>query len=53
MADMINMIYEKSEDFQYLKENARDYIRNNFTWNIYEIKLLDVIEKVLNNSRRV
>jgi glycosyltransferase involved in cell wall biosynthesis len=53
MADMINTIYEKSEDFQYLKENARDYIRNNFTWNIYEIKLLDVIENVLNNSRRV
>jgi hypothetical protein len=49
---LINKIYEKPKDFEYLKQNARDFIKNNFTWQIYERKLLDVIDNVLNENRR-
>jgi glycosyltransferase involved in cell wall biosynthesis len=52
IADLINKIYEKPKDFEYLKQNARDFIKNNFTWQIYEKKLLDVIDNVLNENRR-
>jgi glycosyltransferase involved in cell wall biosynthesis len=52
MANLINKIYEKPKDFEYLKQNARDFIKNNFTWQIYEKKLLDVIDNVLNENRR-
>jgi glycosyltransferase involved in cell wall biosynthesis len=52
MANLINKIYEKPKDFEYLKQNARDFIKNNFTWQIYEKKLLDVIDNVVNENRR-
>jgi glycosyltransferase involved in cell wall biosynthesis len=52
MANLINKIYEKPKDFEYLKQNARDFIKNNFTWQIYEKKLLDIIDNLLNENRR-
>jgi len=51
MADLINKIYENPKNFEFLKLNARDFIKNNFTWQIYEKKLLNVIDNVLNNNR--
>ena len=50
MANLINKIYEKPQNFEYFKVNARDFIKNNFTWQIYEKKLLDVIDNVLNKK---
>ena len=50
MANLINKIYETPKNFEYLKVNARDFIKNNFTWQIYEKKLLNVIDNVLNKK---
>jgi glycosyltransferase involved in cell wall biosynthesis len=50
MADMINKIYQNPQNFEYLKVNARDFIKNNFTWQIYEKKILEVIDNVLNKK---
>jgi glycosyltransferase involved in cell wall biosynthesis len=52
MANLINKIYENPKNFEFLKVNARDFIKNNFTWQIYEKKLLNVIDNVLNKNRR-
>jgi len=46
MANIINNIYENPKSFEYLKSNAREFIKNNFTWSIYEKKLLEIIKKV-------
>jgi glycosyltransferase involved in cell wall biosynthesis len=46
MANLINTIYKKPKDFEYLKHNARDFIKNNFTWSIYEKKLMEIIENI-------
>jgi glycosyltransferase involved in cell wall biosynthesis len=46
MANLINTIYKKPKDFEYLKQNARDFIKNNFTWSIYEKKLMEIIENI-------
>ncbi len=47
MADIINKIYKKPKDFEHLKQNARDFIKNNYTWTIYEKRLLEIIDAVL------
>ena len=47
IANYINKIYKNPKNFENLKKNAREYIMNNFTWSIYEKKLLDVINSVL------
>jgi len=47
IANIINSIYENPKNFEYLKSNAREFIKNNFTWSIYEKKLLKVINSVL------
>ncbi|GAB6072772.1 glycosyltransferase family 4 protein [Venenivibrio stagnispumantis] len=44
---LINYIYQNPEKYEMIKKNAREYIRNNFTWSIYEKKLLRIIEEVL------
>jgi glycosyltransferase involved in cell wall biosynthesis len=47
MANIINNIYENPKNFETLKKNAREYIMNNFTWSIYEKKLMEIIENIL------
>ncbi len=47
IADIINKIYEKPKDFEHLKQNARDFIKNKYTWTIYEKRLLEIIDAVL------
>jgi glycosyltransferase involved in cell wall biosynthesis len=47
MANVINNIYENPKNFETLKKNAREFIMNNFTWNIYEKKLMEIIENIL------
>jgi glycosyltransferase involved in cell wall biosynthesis len=47
MANYINKIYKNPKNFENLKIGAREFIKNNFTWGIYEKKLLDVINSVL------
>jgi glycosyltransferase involved in cell wall biosynthesis len=52
MANVINNIYKNPKNFEYLKIGAREFIKNNFTWGIYEKKLLNVIDNLLNKNRR-
>ena len=47
IANYINKIYKNPKNFENLKKNAREYIMNNFTWSIYEKKLIEIIENIL------
>jgi len=47
IADIINEIYENPKNFQFLKVNAKEFIKNNFTWSIYEKRILEIIESVI------
>jgi glycosyltransferase involved in cell wall biosynthesis len=47
MAKAINDIYKNQQLYNHLIENSRKFIKENFTWSIYERKLLEVIEEVL------
>jgi len=49
IANLINDIYKNPQKYDYIKSNAREYIKNNFTWSIYERKLLRVINSVLDS----
>lgn len=51
IANRINDIFMYPERYHYLKINSREFIKNNFTWDIYEKKLLQIIEEVLNDSK--
>jgi len=46
MVNLINKIYENPKNFEYLKVNARDFIKNNFTWQITKKNFLNVIDNV-------
>jgi glycosyltransferase involved in cell wall biosynthesis len=47
IADIINKINENPKNFEYLKLNAREFIKNNFTWSIYEKRLIEIIDSVI------
>ncbi len=46
-AETINKLYETKNRHENIRKKARDFIKNNFTWEIYEKKLLTTIEKIL------
>lgn len=50
IANKINDIFRHPEKYYSLKINSRNFIKNNFTWDIYEKKLLQIIEEVLNGG---
>jgi len=43
----INDIYKNPEKYVHIKEKSREYIKANFTWSIYERKIIDVIKSVV------
>jgi len=47
MAKTINDIYINPQKYEYLKVKSREFIKNNFTWTIYESKIMEIIEEVL------
>jgi len=49
MANIINDIHKNPYKYNSLKENSRNFIKTHFSWDIYENKLINVIEEVLNN----
>lgn len=53
IAELIDNIYKNPQDFEHIKINAREFIRNNFTWKIYEDKLLKVINEILGGRYNV
>lgn len=47
MAKIINEIGSNPKKYEYIKQNAREFIKNNFTWSIYEKKIIEIIQEVL------
>jgi glycosyltransferase involved in cell wall biosynthesis len=47
IATIINQIYVDPLQFETLKRNAREFIRRNYTWSVYEKRLLEIINNVL------
>jgi glycosyltransferase involved in cell wall biosynthesis len=47
MAKIINDIYKNPQSYNHLIENSRKFIKEHFTWSIYEKRILKLIEEVL------
>jgi len=47
IAQTINDIYVNSNKYEYLKANSKEFIKNNFTWSIYESKILAITAEML------
>jgi len=47
MVELIRDIARNPSKYEHIKKNAREFIKHNFTWSIYEEKLLEIIDSVL------
>lgn len=47
MAKVINDIYRNPQSYNHLIKNSRRFIKENFTWSIFEKKILKIIEELL------
>lgn len=47
IAQTINDIYINPQKYEHIKVKGREFIKNNFTWTIYENKVMELIEEVL------
>ena len=47
IAKKINDIYNNKEKYNYIKVNSREFIKNNFTWKIYESRLIKIINEII------
>jgi len=45
--NQINTIFEKKDNFEFYKYNSRNFIRQNFTWSIYEKVFIEILEKII------
>ena len=43
----INMIHTSSKEYDYIKLNSRQYIKNTFTWDIFEKSYIKCIEETI------
>jgi glycosyltransferase involved in cell wall biosynthesis len=50
IAAIINDIYNNPHKYDDIKKSAREYIKNNFTWTIYEQNLSNIIDSILNQK---
>ncbi|MCS7135415.1 MAG: glycosyltransferase family 4 protein [Candidatus Aenigmarchaeota archaeon] len=48
IAEMIHDILKNPDKYEKIKNEARNFIKNNFTWSIYEREILRHIQEVLN-----
>ena len=51
IATTINEIYKDKDNYKYYKINSREFIKNNFTWSIFEKVYINEIERFLNDSK--
>jgi len=47
---LINDIYKNPRKYEYIKQEAKNFIRKNFTWSIYEKNLLKIIDDIFNRK---
>lgn len=52
IADKINKMSINKTDFEFYKSNSRKFIKNNFTWSIYEKVFVDTIEELVNENTK-
>lgn len=52
IAIAINGISKNRDNFKLYKENSRIFIKNHFTWSIYEKVYIDTIEEIINDSKK-
>ncbi|MEM2954762.1 MAG: glycosyltransferase, partial [Candidatus Nanoarchaeia archaeon] len=50
MAYFINDIFKNPKKYEYLKDNSKKFIANNFTWSIYEKNIIKIIKEVVQNN---
>lgn len=46
----INDIHQNKNNYYFYKENCRNFIKQNFTWSIYEKVYIDTIEEIMNDN---
>ena len=51
IANQINTIAKERDNFNFYKENSRKFIKNNFTWSIYEKVYINTIKEILNDNK--
>jgi glycosyltransferase involved in cell wall biosynthesis len=51
IADTINDIYLNRNDYDFYKKNSRNFIKNNFTWSIFEKIYIKEIERIINDNK--
>ena len=52
IAKTINDIFENREKYEFYKKNSREFIKNNFTWPIYENIYINTIEEIINDNKK-
>lgn len=50
IASKVNSIYLNSLEYEKYKINSKLFIKNNFTWTIYEKKYINTIKEILNEN---
>ena len=51
MANTINNIFTNQENYCFLKQNAKEFIKKNFTWSIYGKVYTNKIERLINDNK--
>jgi glycosyltransferase involved in cell wall biosynthesis len=51
IADTINDIYLNRNNYDFYKKNSRNFIKNNFTWSIFEKVYIKEIERIINDNK--
>jgi len=51
LAKIINDVHDNPCSFLNIKDDSKEFIRNNFTWDLYEKKLLEIIQEVCNSNQ--
>jgi len=51
IADLVNDIFMNKNKFKFIEQNAKNYIKNNFTWEKFGKVYINEIERLLNDSK--
>ena len=46
----INDIFKNQNNYSHIKENSKNFIKNNFTWSIYEKVYISQTERLINDN---
>lgn len=50
MAFLINDIYANPKKYEHIRQSAREYIKNNFTWSMFENVYISELQKILQDN---